>query len=176
MNEARLRGNFFNKAFEYTKKRIGKAGMEKLNWYQEDYIKDGWYDFTQFCQLLQKIDSTVPQRPPSTLYHLGYHLISSDIRWPTMFKGVDPKIVFGSNTRQDDQMKIGEFNVGDLELGKAVINVCLKTDDPVYRDTFAEYYRGVNSAILEITQRQGEVAVQIPEDDPGCLRLEITWE
>lgn len=176
MDETKVKGELYRKSLKYLQKKLGQEGMKKIKRTPDDYAKDKWYPFSDFCSLLTKIDYFLSDYYINNLYKMGYHLLASDNRYQTLFRSQDPREVFLSNNRQDALMQVGQFKILDSKDRSIKIQMSIASDDPDHVRMWTDYYQGCVKAVLDLTEKRGDIRVHEDPDDFYTRTFEVEWE
>ncbi len=160
MAEMWIRGNFFQQALDYVKRKRGQQGLDIIRVIPEKYLPEQTYSFEEFCELLTKITKLMGHGDLSDFSKLAADMVRTDERWRLMFKGGDPKEIFSSTKRQSDRYQVGDFKTKKAENGKVVLFMELWAGKKEHQDIWAEFYKGRLEGVLELTGRTGTVEVK----------------
>ncbi len=172
-----MKGDLFEKTFDYLEKKRGRMGLEKLSFNKENYPVVKWFPFSEYCQLLKEMYKELMDEDISQFYRMGYGMIEDDVRWRTVFEGKDPSDIFSTVKRQKEQYVVGEISsekVGDKHIK---ITMEINTEDELYAKLWSESYHGRIHAVLDLTGYEGDVekTLEFDGDKKACI-YDIKWE
>jgi len=173
--DAKLKGGFFIKTLEYVSRKQGSDALKEFQKPIEFYQEEHWYPFDEFCQNLEKMERMFQDDRKDTLFLLGRATIKRDTRWSTMFKGKDPKDVFGVNTRQDDQVRVGDFNIEEVSENHIRIKMSLWSENLEHTRIWSRYYLGCSQAIMDLTGKKGFVSTRPDPENQTVIFFEFNW-
>lgn len=174
--EPKVKGNFFQRIVIYVKKKMGEGGLKRLGLSPDTYVHDRWYAYGEFCSLLQRTQDLLKDAKTSVAYKLGYEAMNSDERWQAMFKGQDPKDVFGTNKRQDALFMVGRFEILSVQDGFVEVKMSLWSKEEAHNKLWAQFYHGVVQGVLDITEKRGQVQMEEAQvATEKAWRYKITW-
>lgn len=157
MARPEVKGDLFRNTLDYVTKRWGKVGLEKLTMRQEAFLPQGMYPFTDFCDMLSKIEKDLANGRAESIWRLGKEMIVNDVRWQAFFRSKDPNDIFTSTKRQDSQYLVGTFKTERKDIGHITIEVEMwKTTEESCR-LWNEFYKGRLQGVLDLTNHKGEV-------------------
>lgn len=175
MIEPKVKGNFFERAFVFVRKKLGVKGFEDLNIDTAEYKLESWYPYNDFCDILKTVSDTLEDSQPSTAYRMGYDAMFKDPRWQSLFKGQSPKDVFGTNKRQDALFMVGRFEVTEVEDDHVTVKMALWSQDEERNQYWVDFYHGVCQGVMDITGTKGEVEVTKETDGPVHWLILLRW-
>jgi len=174
--EPKVKGNFFQRIVIFVKKKTGEGGLKRLGVSSETFVHDRWYPYSEFCSLLQKTQDLLKDSKTSVAFKLGYETMHSDERWNSLFKGQDPKDVFGTNKRQDALFMVGRFEILSVQDGRIEVKMSLWSKDENNNKLWAQFYHGVVQGVLDITGKQGQVQMEEAQGTAEKVWLyKTTW-
>jgi hypothetical protein len=176
MEEAMIKGGFIIRALEYVVRKQGQDVLKEFSKPPEFYQEEHWYPFEDFCECLVRIEEIFADDRKDNLFLVGKDTIKRDDRWNTMFKGQDPKQVFGVNTRQNDQVKIGDFQIEENKDGYIRIRMELWSGDFEQTRLWSHFYTGCSQTILDLTGRKGYVSQRPDPDNRAVVYFELHWK
>lgn len=174
--EPKVKGNFFQRIVIFVKKKTGESGLTKLGLSPDTYVHDRWYPYNEFCSLLQRTQDLLKDAKTSVSYKLGYETMHGDERWHSLFKGQDPKDVFGTNKRQDALFMVGRFEIQSVQDGRVEVKMSLWSKDEANNRLWAQFYHGVMQGVMDITGKPGQVAMEEAQGAAEKVWLyRMTW-
>lgn len=176
MPKSQIKGSFIKKGLEYISRKQGKDALKYFPKPPEFYQDEHWYPFEDFYQVMKKTEELFSGDNKDILFLMGRSNIKKDTRWATMFKGRDPMDVFGVNTRQDDQVRIGDFTIVEKGPKHLSIKMRLWSDNLEYTRTWARYYVGCSQTILDLTGFKGSVSTRPEPEDLTTVFFEFRWD
>ncbi len=174
MPETWVRGNFFQQALDYVKRRRGMDGLDMIGVYHDQYLPEQRYPFVDFCTLLSIIYTTIGDGTYSDVSKLGKDILINDDRWRLLFKDKDPKDVFTTTKRQEDRYMVGDFDVKSVEHRKITLTMTMWSGKKEHQEIWAEFYKGRLEGVLELTGYEGTVGVK--KGKKGIYNYTIKWE
>ena len=176
MIEPKVKGNFFVRIHNFVRKKLGGGGLEKIGVGSEEFRIEQWYSYDDFCRLLKKCEELLPDHEPSTTFRLGHFTMAEDERWQTLFRGQDPKEVFGTNKRQDALFMVGRFEIQKVEDDMVQVKMTLWSKEDEHNGYWADYYWGVMAGVLDMTGTEGEVTMDVQaEGEKKAWIYTIAW-
>jgi hypothetical protein len=175
--EPKVKGVFFQRIFQFAKKKLGRQGVADLGIAAEDFNTDRWYPYSDFCRLLDKTQQLVKDTKNPTSFKLGHDAFAEDERWRSLFKDQDPKDIFATNKRQDALFIVGRFEVVKTE--DTLIKLRMAPWSKEYKDNavWAQFYHGVLKGVLDITGKTGQVDIEEAQEKNETVWVyTITWK
>ena len=176
VTKGKVKGYLFEHSFSFVHKHWGQDGVERFPYRESDYISERWYPLEDFCELLSEIHKTFG-REMSKTERMGYESIVGDIRWRTLFKGMDPAELLISRENQDNEYLCGEFNFKLTGTKEVEIRLSVWIDDPDKARLWSDYYKGRLLGVLELTGHKGEVDMgDLKEEGKLGSVFHIQWK
>ncbi len=177
MMKHKVKGDVFDKTFEYVKKKAGKNGLEKLSFKKENYPIVKWFPFSEYCKLLDEIQKEIMNDDISKIYDMGYYMIKDDIRWRTVFKNKNPVEIFSTSKRQKEQYVVGEFKSELVDEGEIRIKLMIEHEEDLCTDLWCESYHGRIQAILDLTEFDGDIEKELNRYEKKTIcDYHIRWQ
>ncbi|MGM0510788.1 MAG: hypothetical protein ACQESD_06640 [Thermoplasmatota archaeon] len=176
MNE-KIKGDLFEKTFDYLEKKSGKMGLEKLSFDRENYPVVKWFPFSEYCRLLKEMYEEVMEKDPSQFYRMGYGMIKDDVRWKTVFQGKNPSEIFSTVKRQKEQYVVGDIKSERMGDKHIKVTMEINAEDELCARLWAESYHGRIQAVLDFTGSDGKIekTLEFDKDRKACI-YDIKWE
>jgi hypothetical protein len=164
-----VKGDVFIKVLELVGMKWGADGLQAVG--NGSYLEEKWYPYENFCDLLNRVKSTLANGNPMIIYQLGFNVVKKDRRWQEIFGCLNPADVFVTTKRQEDLYHVGTYT--SAAIGPKHVQVTLTGKD--CRPEWCEFYRGRLQGVLELTGRTGVVHLQPAKEMDEARVFDIKW-
>jgi len=165
MPEAKVKGFLFHYATDYVEKKWGNAGLERIGMKKDRYIFEKWYPMDEFLDLLTAIEGEWGKVDPPYPYKIAYSTMTHDVRWPSVFRGKDPRDLFLETKYQNTEYVCGDFEAWRDGEFNVVTRARLWIRDHEKARLFAQFYYGQVMAVLKMTGKKGDIVMDLKEED-----------
>ena len=171
MAESKVKGEVFRVILKLVAYKWGTDALKIIGQSPDKYLTEQWYPYSEFCDILAAVKSTVGNNNPMIIYQLGFNTIKKDKHWQNTFISKNPVEVFNSTEHQDTQYKVGTYSA----VGIGPKHIRLTMNCPDCRLEWCEFYRGRLQGVLELTGRTGVVHLMPSGEDKTQRVYDVKW-